>query len=317
MIRAGYDQWVDRISKSAVLSREEVERRIEAKRAKLSGLISKEGAAQIVAAELGVNFDMQKAKISELLSGMRKVTVTAKVIDIYPVRTFKKNGQDNKVATLLIADDTSSVRTVLWDTNHIKLVESGDIKKGSVVEIKEASVRAGELHLGNISDIKPVEGDIANVIVKENFEEKSILNIQPNQSCSLRAVITQIFEPKFFAVCPECSLKLQPEAEKLICPAHNNIIPKYRAVASLVIDDGTENIRAVCFDEAARKLFDIEDSEKLKDSELFLRKREELLGKELLFSGRARQNKMFGNIEFTVSGLNEINLQELIQKLSK
>ena len=59
-----YPQLIERICKTSGLSREDVERRIEAKRAKLSGLISKEGAAQIVAADLGISFDKQKIKIN-------------------------------------------------------------------------------------------------------------------------------------------------------------------------------------------------------------------------------------------------------------
>ena len=51
-----YEDLVDLICEKSGLSREEIERRIEAKRAKLSGLISKEGAAQIIASELGIDF---------------------------------------------------------------------------------------------------------------------------------------------------------------------------------------------------------------------------------------------------------------------
>lgn len=55
-----YSQLVERIARSSGLSVEDIERRIEAKRAKLSGLISKEGAAQVVASELGISFDKEK-----------------------------------------------------------------------------------------------------------------------------------------------------------------------------------------------------------------------------------------------------------------
>ena len=47
-----YDLLIERIAKASGLEKEEVERKVEAKKAKLSGLISKEGAAQIIAAEL-------------------------------------------------------------------------------------------------------------------------------------------------------------------------------------------------------------------------------------------------------------------------
>ena len=51
-----YDQLVEKISRLSKVAKEEIMRKVEAKRAKLSGMVSKEGAAQIVAAEMGVNF---------------------------------------------------------------------------------------------------------------------------------------------------------------------------------------------------------------------------------------------------------------------
>ena len=58
-----YKQLVERISQSTKLSVEDIERRIEAKRAKLSGLISLEGAAHVIAAELGIGLEKQNYKI--------------------------------------------------------------------------------------------------------------------------------------------------------------------------------------------------------------------------------------------------------------
>ena len=78
-----YDLLIDRIVRSSELEKEEIERRIEAKKAKLSGLISKEGAAQIIAAELGINFEDQEVKINELMPGMRKVNLIGKIIQDY------------------------------------------------------------------------------------------------------------------------------------------------------------------------------------------------------------------------------------------
>ena len=96
-----YELIVERIAKAAGLEKEEVERRVEAKKAKLSGLISKEGAAQIIAAELGINFEDADLKISELMAGMRKVNVVGKIINMYPVREFNKNGKEGKVLNFI------------------------------------------------------------------------------------------------------------------------------------------------------------------------------------------------------------------------
>ena len=319
MIRAGYEQFVEKIANQSGLDREQIERRIEAKRAKLSGLISREGAAQIVAAELGINFDKQKVKVSEILTGMRKVSVTAKVIEIYPVRSFKKGEREGKVATLIIADDTASARTVLWDTNHIKLVEDGTIAKGIVVEIKDASVREGELHLNSVSSINLSKEEISAVKITEIMQEKTIAELKPNDRARVRATLVQVFEPRFFSVCPECSMRLTQEESRFICGKHNIVAPKNRAIITAVIDDGTENTRAIFFSDAICKLINIQekDMEMLKDAGFFLQKKQDLLGKELWLDGRARINKLFGNLELVVSDVSEAEVEELIRKLEK
>jgi len=132
-----YELLIEKISKASGLETEEIEKRVEEKKSKLSGLISKEGAAQIIAAELGISFEDQDLKISELMPGMRKVNVIGKIINLFPVREFEKNGVKGKVANFVIADETGNTRAVLWDINHITLIESGEIKEGDVIMIKK------------------------------------------------------------------------------------------------------------------------------------------------------------------------------------
>ncbi|MBS3099242.1 DUF2240 family protein [Candidatus Pacearchaeota archaeon] len=105
-----YSKLLDRIIRSSNLPLEEIEKRIEAKKAKLSGLISKEGAAQIVAAELGINFDQERVKISEIVQGMKRVNTIGKIVRMNPVRAYNKNGKEGKVASFLLADETSNIR---------------------------------------------------------------------------------------------------------------------------------------------------------------------------------------------------------------
>ena len=170
-----FDRILEKISKSAGLEKEEIERRVEAKRAKLSGLISREGALQVVAAELGINFEDENFKIAELLPGMRKVNVVGKVINLSPVRTFTtKKGEEGKVVNLTIADDTSNVKVVLWDTNHISLIEKGDVAEGKVIELANGSMRDNEIHLGSFSEFK-LSAEVLNEVKTEKVvREKTI-----------------------------------------------------------------------------------------------------------------------------------------------
>lgn len=308
-----YEKLVGIISKSSKLDREEIEKRVNAKRDRISGMISKEGAAQIVAAELGISFDNEKLKIDELMPGMRKVNLVGKVINFFPARTFTRNGQKGKVANLIVADETSNIRVVLWDTNHIELIETQKIKKGTVIEISNASMRDNELHVGSFCEIKISKEDIGEVKTEKIVKEKEIFEFKVSDDVSTRAFVIQIFEPKFFNVCMECKKKAVPEGDGFVCEQHGKTPGERRALMNLILDDGTETIRAVLFHEQLASFgFD-----NLDDRDFFEKKKTEVLGKEMSFSGAVRMNKFFNNPEFVISSANEINLDELIQKMEK
>lgn len=308
MIQGNYEKILERIANSSGLEKEEIERRIEAKRAKLSGLISKEGAAQIIAAELGISFDNEKLKINELLSGMGKVNVVGKVINLSPVRKFTtKKGDEGKVTNLFIADDTSNIKVVLWDTNHIELIEKGEIVEGKVVEIVNASMRDNELHLGSFSELKLSNEVFENVKTERVVKEKNIIDFKVGDSLSVRAFIVQSFPPRFFEVNKETGKKITEEEKT------QGIAFEKRALINIVLDDGTESIRTVLFHEVLPKigLIDLEDPEKI------IFQREDLLGKEMVFLGNVRMNKFFNNPEFIINDVSELNLDELIDKLER
>jgi len=308
-----YEQLVEKIAKAANLSVEEVKQKVEVKCAKLSGLISKEGSAQIVASELGISFEQEKFKINELLNGMRKVNVIGKVIQLFPVREFTtKTGNQGKVLNIILADDSGNIRTVLWDTNHIDLFEKGNIKQGDVVEISNAGIRnENELHLGNLSDIKISNEKLENVKTERNVAEKSIFDLKAGESAKIRGFVVQIFEPRFFEVCPECGKK----AVENKCEQHGIVNPQKKALISVVLDDGSDSMRAVMFSEQIKQ-FGIND-EDLESSESFAKKKTELMGKEAYFNCSVRNNQLFNNTELIINGIQEIDLDSLIEDLKQ
>lgn len=312
MVEVNYERILVKISQASGLEKEEVERRIEAKRARLSGLISREGAAQIIAAELGISFDNEKLKINELLPGMRKANIVGKVISLSPVRTFTtKKGDEGKVANLVLADETSNVKVVLWDTNHIELIEKNEIKEESVVEILNATVRDNEVHLGSFSELKLSKEVLENVKTEKIINEKEIVNFKMGDSSSVRAFVVQIFEPRFFYVCPECRKKAVSEGEGFVCVEHGKVVPEKRALINVVLDDGTESIRGVLFHDALPAIGITE----LEDSNMLSQQKENLLGKEMVFSGNVRNNKFFDNSEFIIDDAKEVDLDGLIGEL--
>lgn len=314
MVQENYERILEKIAKTAGLEKEEIEKRVEAKREKLSGLISKEGAAQVIAAELGISFNNEKLKIDELLPGTRRVNLIGKVINLISVRTFTtKKGEEGKVANLILADDTSNIRVVLWDLNHVELIEKGEIVEGKVIEITNANMRDNELHLGSFSELKISDEILDDVKTERVVKEKNIIDFKTNDSVNVRAFIVQAFEPRFFNVCSECKKKVVSEAEDFVCGEHGKVIPEKRALINIVLDDGTETIRSVLFHERLSDLglTELEDTEKLSNQ------KENILGKEMVFSGNVRINKFFNNPEFIIDEVKEVNMDELIEKLEK
>ena len=310
-MQENYQQLIELIAKSSGTSVEEIERKIEAKQAKLSGLISKEGAAQVIASELGVNFDKQLIKISQIVQGMRKINLIGKIINLFPIREYNKNGRSGRIGSFVLADDTSNIRTVLWDEGHIDLIEKGQIVDGGIVEITNASVRNGELHLASFSEIKNSGQVIENAVTKRPVFKKTIVQFNPNDNVSVRAVIVQIFEPRFFEICPECRKKVSEVGE---CATHGKVSPEKRALLNFVIDDGTESIRAVMFSDQLEKIMTMSE---LDNSEVVGVKKKEFLGKEMIVEGNVRKNQLYGNNEFIISGISEVNVDELIAELEK
>ncbi|MFH1500324.1 MAG: hypothetical protein ABIE22_00055 [archaeon] len=307
-----YNLLVERVSKASGLEKEEINRRVEARRAKLSGLISKQGAIQIIAAELGISFDKQKIKINEIMPGLKKINLTGKIIQMFPVRTFKKNEHEGKIGSFRLADETGNIRVVLWDTNHIKLIEDGTIKQDSVVDLNNASLRNTELHITGFSDIKPSSEQMGEVKTGRDFIEKNLEEAKIGETIQTRSFVLQVFDPRFFYVCPECKKKAIEGTDGYSCEVHGKVVAEKRALMNIVLDDGTDSIRAVLFSEQIDKL-----GLKELEGEEFLKHKSELLGREALFSGSVRQNKLFNTREFFIDQIEGVDVEKLVEQLEK
>ena len=298
MINNGdYDKLLERLINASKISKDEIEKKVEAKRAKLSGLVSKEGALQIVAAELGISLDSERLKLGEIKDGYRRVNVIGKITKIFPVREFKKNEREGKVASFSLGDESENKRIVLWDVNHINLIEKGKLKEGDVVEIRNANVKNGELHLGSFSDIKQSSEFIGDVKTegKSDFAIGKLVGVQEGVKMKVRAVIVQMFDPRYFD-------SKKNEGEK-------------GAVLNVVLDDGSETIRGVLFNENIKK-FGLAD-EDVFDLGKFNLKKEQILGEERFFVGNIRKNEFFDRLEMSINGIEEVDVERLVGEMEK
>ncbi len=314
MIRISYDEIIERIIEKTGYSKEAVEDLINKKVKQLSGLITKEGAAHIVANELGIKLVEKvsgRLQIKNILLGMRNVDIIGKVKNNFGVREFSTNNRQGKVASLIVADETGTIRVVLWNDMADKVK---DIKIGDIVEIKSAYVRGKdsenkELHLNDKSQIiinpegKSVDVDVSNSFSRD-YTRKTIDELKDEErNVEIKLTIVQVFEPRFYEVCPECGRKLILQEGGLACPVHGKVNPKQAYVLNVIGDDGTGTIRLVFFKDQVLKLLHKKDEDLIvykETPEEFDKLRKDMLGTEIVVKGRSTLNKMFGKKEFIV-----------------
>ncbi|MEK6909036.1 MAG: hypothetical protein AABX23_03230 [Nanoarchaeota archaeon] len=289
-----YINLIEKISRHSGLALEEIEKKVDAKKSKLSGLISKEGAAQIVAAELGISFENEMLKIKELSDGLRRANVIGKVTRVFPVKEFSKNGRSGKFASFTLGDETSNVRVVLWDSNHVSLIESGNLVQGNVIEIKGANVKNGELHVSAFSDIKPSEKKFDSVKETTTTSAGNFAEAKEGSFVNVRAFIVQTFEPRFFD-------SKKNEGEKGV-------------LLNVVLDDGYATMRSVLFSENIKKLLSVSDSD-LFSLDVLNSKRAEIIGDEKVFTGSFRMNSFSNNLEFSVRNIEDFSIDEVVKDL--
>lgn len=323
-----YEELVERIKEKG-LSDEEIKNKINKKLEDLSGLISKEGAAHLIANEVGVKIfeDIGEIKINKVLVGMRSVDVVGKVISNYGVREFKTEKREGKVASFLIGDETGRIRITVWDENIInKLV---NLKEEDIVKVKVAYSRENngfmELHVGNRGEIEinPENVKIENVAepVLRQGVVKQIKDLGENdRNVILRGTIVQLFEPRFYEVCENCGKRIHLEEGNFKCLDHGVVNPKYAAVMNFFLDDGSENIRVVVFRDLARSVLDVDESKLLSFREKpqdFEEIRSNILGKQVEVSGRVVKNEMFNRIEFIAGNVETLNPEKLIDEVKQ
>jgi replication factor A1 len=147
------------------LNREQLLEMIENKKAEAGNFLTDQTASRLIACELGVKISQKKfclkIQIKDIMSGLNDVSLTGEVVNVYPVRTFKrKDWTHGKVGSFIVSDKTGTIRVVLWD-DKVKVLEKGRIQREQKVTVSHAYVRQGrdgkpELHLGDKGKIKIV-----------------------------------------------------------------------------------------------------------------------------------------------------------------
>ncbi|HSU73181.1 MAG TPA: hypothetical protein VLJ21_05020 [Candidatus Binatia bacterium] len=304
LIRIPLADIVSKIKEKTGLAEQDILARVDKKCQQLAGLVSKDGAAHIIANELGVKLLEHggRQKIKDVFAGMRSVELIGKVLQVYDARDFTRaDGTPGQVGSFLIGDETGTLRIVCWG-DQTKIIR--DLKPGTVTLVTNAQARENnrgykELHLSDQSRVvlnPPGE----NVEVKERAAapRKAIKELtEQDQNVEILGTITESFAPKFFEVCPQCNKSAKGGA----CTQHGAITPNFSCVFNAIVDDGSDNIRVVFFRNQMERLLNKTTEDVLAYREKldsFEQVRSDLLGQIVKIVGKVNRNMFFDRLEF-------------------
>ncbi len=149
------------LSKHPEVSPDQILESLETEKSKTGGLIADETLLRLIAARYGVEIlkdrVYRKLCISHLVPGLNDVTITGRVVAVFPPRTFEGE-KTGKFASLIIADNDATLRVMLWN-DKVELIEASGLKAGQVVRFSHGYTRedregTAELHLGSRSQIE-------------------------------------------------------------------------------------------------------------------------------------------------------------------
>ncbi len=155
---------IEKIVEEADVTEDEILEEIEEIQDDLSGFITEEGAANIVAKNHDVSIEREEPKVSKLLiedvsEGMSNIDIVGRVSRTFePTEFERKDGSKGKVANIVLMDKTGEIRVVFWG-KMTKLISEDELQKGTPVRFERVYVKKGrndskELHLNPRAEVE-------------------------------------------------------------------------------------------------------------------------------------------------------------------
>ena len=273
--------------------------------------------------------------LKDLTAGDYPSAVGVIVIENQGVRTFtRRDGQEGKRLVFILADETAKIRAVAWGQAAENLA---NVEVGTKLLLEEVNCRAGlrhelEIHINESSrvtrnppnlEIKKPSNDFISS-GKSEVPDQILANVTEGNYVTVRGTVVQVIHQKsVYDSCPKCFKKVTISNSSITCPKCGKIQKSEpRLIAKLVIDDGTENIRASLIGDSAEKLFGMSGEEAKSiieesgnEDEPVRRVEDTLLGKELNLSGRINLNNFSNQLELSVNDVSEADPIETANQL--
>jgi len=128
---------------------EQIREMIDEKKRKVgAGYLTDQGALFLIGADLGISFESVpklSSGIKELYIGAKEVTITARIMNIYPIRRFIKKDTNEEIVnrTMTVYDKDSSIKIRLWDNNQINIPDEIGLQPGDLIKVSRCYVKSG------------------------------------------------------------------------------------------------------------------------------------------------------------------------------
>jgi ssDNA-binding replication factor A large subunit len=188
-----------------------------------AGYLTDQGALFIIANELGVNLErirQSELGLKELQIGLRNVSIKARVLGIYPIRTYTRHdGSHGRYMRLVLFEDGTIMRAVVWDKSLETILQRG-LQVGHTIRLTNCNIRQG-------FDGRP-EINVSGEGKVEILQTGSVMDICSEQGQNLKEG-TQL-------VCVKCTVLTEPKVSSFTRDERQHSVMQFRAK----VDNGDE-----------------------------------------------------------------------------
>ena len=211
-------------------------------------------------------------KIEDLDEDEEDTVIVGRVIELNEIRNFDRdNGDTGSVRNIEIADDTGSIRVVLWD-NDAKM----DLEMGQPLKLQNPRLsldmdnRLQATVSGGTTVLEPSEKELEDLpsqdeLMESIFVAKSIESLtEDDTNVHITATIKEVFPDKILLKkCPNCRESVEESEDEYICDncGHTFDEPKYTLMIPTRVEDDTGEISVTFFGNLAEELIDMSQEE--------------------------------------------------------
>ena len=211
-------------------------------------------------------------KIEDLDEDEEDTVIIGRVIELNEIRNFDRdNGDTGSVRNIEIADDTGSIRVVLWDKDANMDLEMGQPLKLQNPRLSlDMDNRLQATVSGGTTVLEPSEKELEDLpsqdeLMESIFVAKSIESLtEDDTNVHITATIKEVFPDKILLKrCPNCRESVEESEDEYICDncGHTFDEPKYTLMIPTRVEDDTGEISVTFFCNLAEELIDMSQEE--------------------------------------------------------